>query len=154
MESTGSYWIPVKNVLESDRHVVLVCSKKHHRKKGEKTDFPRCNQPGPSTQARDADGKLSPERRVVELRDLTRRRKKLQGHLTSEKNRIQKTPGVANVKIGNVVSDVFGVSGQAMLDVLLSGRKAEADEIAQLAKCRLRSKIPATSREASARVVA
>ena len=28
MESTDSYWIPVKNVLESDRHVVLVCSKK------------------------------------------------------------------------------------------------------------------------------
>ena len=44
---------------------------------------------------------------MVELRDLTRRRKKLQGNLSAEKNRIQKILEIANVKIGNIVSDVF-----------------------------------------------
>ena len=39
IESTGSYWIPVKNVLEGALEIVLVCSRKHHPKKGEKTDF-------------------------------------------------------------------------------------------------------------------
>src|SRR5665213_2437237 len=39
MESTGSYWIPVKNILEQDLRITLVCPRKHHPKKGEKTDF-------------------------------------------------------------------------------------------------------------------
>jgi hypothetical protein len=64
-------------------------------------------------------GSYVPERGVVELRDLTRRRKKLLGHITTEKNRIQKVLETANVKIGNVISDVFGVSGQKMLRALI-----------------------------------
>ena len=39
MESTGSYWIPVKNVLEGSMEVVLVCAKKHKPERGDKTDF-------------------------------------------------------------------------------------------------------------------
>jgi transposase len=39
IESTGAYWVPVKNVLEPDLRIVLVCPRKHHPKKGEKTDF-------------------------------------------------------------------------------------------------------------------
>jgi hypothetical protein len=69
-------------------------------------------------------GSFLPPRAVVELRDLTRRRKKLLGNLAAEKNRIQKVLEVANVKIGNVISDVFGVSGQAMV----SGPSAGTDD--------------------------
>lgn len=142
MESTASYWIPVKNVLETAFHILLVCPKKHHPKKGEKTDFldavflARQHRHGMLT------GSYLPEKGVVELRDLTRRHKKLPGNLGAGKNRIQKTLEVANVKIGNVIGDVFGVSGQQMLDLLLSGRPAEPGEIAELAKTRLRTKIP------------
>jgi transposase len=142
MESTGSYWIPIKNVLEKGLQVVLVCSKKHHPKKGEKTDFRDAIQLAHLHRHGMLTGSYLPERGVVELRDLTRRRKKLLGNLTSEKNRIQKTLEVANVKMGNVISDVFGVSGQEMLEVLLSGREVEAQEIAEMAKNRLRTKIP------------
>jgi transposase len=39
MESTGSYWIPVKNILEVSLTIVLVCAKKHKPRRGEKTDF-------------------------------------------------------------------------------------------------------------------
>ena len=63
-----------------------------------------------------------PERGIVELRDFTRRRKKLLGNLGAEKNRIQKVLEMANVKIGNVVSDVFGVSGQEIVGALLQGK--------------------------------
>ena len=87
-------------------------------------------------------GSFLPERNTVELRELTRRRKKLLGNLAAEKNRIQKVLEVANVKLGNIVSDVFGVSGQAMVSELLSGRKLEAGQIAELAKRRLRLRIP------------
>jgi hypothetical protein len=49
---------------------------------------------------------------------------------------------VANVKIGNIVSDVFGVSGQAMVSVLVSGEEITAEQIADLSKRRLRLRIP------------
>jgi transposase len=142
MESTGSYWIPIKNILENSLEVVLVCSKKHHPKKGEKTDFRDAIQLAHLHRHGMLTGSYLPERGIVELRDLTRRRKKLLGNLASEKNRIQKTLEVANVKIGNVVSDVFGISGQEMLEALLSGREIEAKEIAGMAKSQLRTKIP------------
>ena len=142
MESTGSYWIPIKNILENGLEVVLVCSKKHHPKKGEKTDFRDAIQLAHLHRHGMLTGSYLPERGIVELRDLTRRRKKMLGNLASEKNRIQKTLEVANVKIGNVISDVFGGSGQEILEALLSGREIQAEEIAGMAKCTLRKKLP------------
>lgn len=142
MESTGSYWIPVKNILENGLEVVLVCSKKHHPRKGEKTDFRDAIQLAHLHRHGMLTGSYLPERGIVELRDLTRRRKKILGNLASEKNRIQKILEVANVKIGNVMSDVFGISGQEMLEALLSGREIEAEQIAGMAKRTLRTKIP------------
>ena len=142
MESTASYWIPIKNILEKSLQVMLVCSKKHHPKKGEKTDFRDAIQLAHLHRHGMLTGSYLPERGVVELRDLTRRRKKLLGNLSSEKNRIQKVLEVANVKIGNIISDVFGLSGQEMLEALLSGREIAVEEIAEMAKQRLRTKIP------------
>jgi transposase len=49
---------------------------------------------------------------------------------------------VANVNIGNVISDVFGVSGQAMVSVLVAGQKISIEEIADPSKARLRKRIP------------
>jgi hypothetical protein len=48
---------------------------------------------------------------IRELRDLTRRRKRLLGTGTSERDRVQKVLEDANVKLGNVLTDLFGVSG-------------------------------------------
>jgi transposase len=79
---------------------------------------------------------------MVELRDMTRRRKKIQGNLSAEKNRIQEILETANVKIGNIVSDVFGVSGQAMVSVLLRDEEISAEQIANLSRRRLRQRIP------------
>jgi transposase len=39
MESTGSYWIPVKNILEASVRIVLVCPRNHRPERGDKTDF-------------------------------------------------------------------------------------------------------------------
>lgn len=78
----------------------------------------------------------------MELRDLTRRRKKLLGHIRAEKNRIQKVLETANVKVGSVVSDVFGVSGQEILQALLDNKPVSAAELADHARCRHRQRIP------------
>src|SRR5579859_7373055 len=135
MESTGSYWKPVFNVLEDTVKVYVANPQEVKVRKGHKTD--------------DKDGwwlahllrhamihpSFIPPRAIRELRDLTRRRKKLLGAGTGEKNRVQKILEDANVKLGNVLSDVFGVSGQLMLDALLKG-KAEPAEIAEFAQRR------------------
>ena len=142
MESTGSYWIPVKNILEGSVKIVLVCAKKHKPERGDKTDFRDAKNLGHLHRHGLLTGSFLPDRHIVELRDLTRRRKKLLSNLSAEKNRIQKVLEVANVKLGNIVSDVFGVSGQAMVSELLSGRELEAEQIADLAKRRLRQRIP------------
>jgi transposase len=141
MESTGSYWKPVYNVLEESVKVYLANPQEVKNRKGHKTD--------------DKDGwwlahllrhamihpSFIPPRSIRELRDLTRRRKKLLSAATAEKNRVQKVLEDANVKLSNVLSDVFGVSGQLMLDALLEG-KAPPAEMAQFAQRGARKKIP------------
>ncbi len=135
MESTGSYWKPVFNVLEDAVKVYLANAQEVKARKGHKTD--------------DKDGwwlahllrhamihpSFIPPRSIRELRDLTRRRERLNGAGTSEKNRVQKILEDANVKLGNVLSDVFGVSGQLMLEALLKG-EARPEEIARFAQGR------------------
>src|SRR5579864_92804 len=142
MESTGSYWIPVKNILEEHFRIVLVCPREHKPKRGDKTDFRDAHNLAHLHRHGLLRGSFLADRRMVELRDLTRRRKKIQGNLSAEKNRIQKILETANVKIGNIVSDVFGVSGQAMISVLISGKEVSPDQIADLSKRRLRQRIP------------
>lgn len=82
-----------------------------------------------------------PPRDIRELRDLTRRRRTLVGDGASERNRVPKVLEDANVKIGDGLSDVFGMSGQAMLEALLENELKPA-EIAELVQSRLRPKIP------------
>ena len=79
---------------------------------------------------------------IRQLRDLTRYRKKLKGYETSERNRILKILEDANIKITTFMSDVFGVSGRLMLDALVNGETIEPSHVAELAKGKLRPKIP------------
>ena len=79
MESTGSYWIPIKNVLENGLQIVLVCSQKHHPKKGEKTDFRDAIQLAHLHRHGMLTASYMPERGVVELRDLNAAAKEAAG---------------------------------------------------------------------------
>jgi transposase len=78
-----------------------------------------------------------PEVRV--LRDLVRHRKALAGTLAAERNRTLKLLESAGIKLASVATDVFGVSGMAMLRALLDGTMAP-EAMAELAKGRLRAK--------------
>ncbi|HZL68034.1 MAG TPA: IS110 family transposase [Candidatus Limnocylindrales bacterium] len=82
-----------------------------------------------------------PAEPVRQLRDLTRRRVQLTQDATRERNRVQKLLEQVNVKIGSVLTDVFGVSGLQMLLALLEGRAAPA-EIAGLARGSAKRKVP------------
>ena len=92
--------------------------------------------PGPARAVR-ASFVPPPEVRV--LRDLVRHRKALAGTLAAERNRTLKLLESAGIKLASVATDVFGVSGMAMLRALLDGTMAP-EAMAELAKGRLRAK--------------
>jgi transposase len=83
-----------------------------------------------------------PPKPIRQLRDLTRYRKALIQERTREGQRLQKVLEDAGIKLGTVASDVLGVSGRAMLDALVAGTHDPA-VLAELAKGRLRAKLPA-----------
>ena len=77
---------------------------------------------------------------IRRLRDLTRYRADLVGVRTAEKQRVEKLLEDAQIKLSVVASDIFGVSGRAMLAALLAGER-DPQVLARLARTRLRAKI-------------
>jgi transposase len=94
-----------------------------------------------------------PARGIRDLRDLTRTRAILTQEHTSVCNRIQKVLEDANIKLGSVASDVFGVSGRAILQSLMK-EETDAETLAELSKGRLRKKIPQLRRALEGQVTA
>jgi transposase len=82
-----------------------------------------------------------PPKPIRELRDLLRYRRKLVESRTAERNRLHKLLETANIKLATVASDIFGVSGMAMLQALVRDDSTPS-QMAQLAKKRLRKKLP------------
>lgn len=142
MESTGPYWQPVFNILEDAFVVVLANGEQVKARRGHKTDWKDCAGLADLLRHGMIRPSFIPPRVIRELRDLTRRRKRILGHGTSERNRIQKVLEDANVKLGSVLTDVFGASGQLILKALLEGKAGPA-EMAELARGTARKKIPA-----------
>ncbi len=141
MESTGAYWKPIFNVLEDQLKVYVANAEDVKGRKGHKTDKQDSWWLAHLFRHGMVRTSFIPPRGIRELRDLTRRRRKVLGMATSEKNRVAKVLEDANVKLGSVLSNLFGVSGQLMLEALLEG-KATSDEMAQFAQRRAREKIP------------
>jgi transposase len=100
VESTGTYWVPVWNVLH-ERVAVIVANPEHVKaRRGEKTDPEDSRRLAERLRVGDVRGSFVPSAQIVELRDLTRRRKQLLSAANNERNRIQKLLEQANVKIG------------------------------------------------------
>jgi transposase len=78
---------------------------------------------------------------IRQLRDLTRYRADLVGVRTAEKNRVDKLLEDACIKVSVVASNIFGVSGRAMLAALIAGER-DPKTLAELARSRMRIKIP------------
>lgn len=144
MESTGCYWKPVLNVLEDDPafplKIVLANPQQVKAVTGHKTDPHDAHWLAHLLRHGMIRPSFIPPRAIRELRDFTRRRKQMIELGAEERNRVQKVLEDANVKIGDVLSDVFGLSGQLMLEALVEG-KSDAAEIAQLAQRSARAKI-------------
>src|SRR5712691_2273344 len=140
MESTSVYWKPVFNLLEGSFEVVLANA--HHIKAvpGRKTDAKDCEWLADLLAHGLIRASFIPPVGIRELRDLTRHRKSLIRDRVKVANRVHKLLETANIKLGNVVTDVLGVSGRAMLNALADG-DTDPERLASLAKGRLVPKV-------------
>src|SRR5262245_46436016 len=142
MESTGVYWKPVFNILEGRVAVILVNAEHIKKVPGRKTDVKDCQWIAQLLQHGLLKASFVPPSPIRELRDLTRQRTQLIQERTAAANRIQKVLEDANIKLAGVATDVLGVSGRDMLEALIAGETDPA-KLADLARKRLREKIPA-----------
>ena len=138
MEATGVYWKPVWHVLEE--HVTLVLANAMHIR----------NVPGRKSDMNDATwiadllahglirSSFVPPAPIQELRDLTRTRRQLVHEVARHVLRIQKTLEDANLKLTQVMSDIVGVSGRAILNALIAG-ETDPDRLADLTRGRLKA---------------
>src|SRR6059058_1528176 len=81
-----------------------------------------------------------PPPQIRVLRDLSRYRCDLVAVRTAEKQRVEKLLEDACIKLSVVASDIFGVSGRAMMAALIAGQR-DPKVLAQLARSRMRTKI-------------
>ncbi len=139
MEATGEYWKPVYEVLEGS--VELLLANAQHVK----------NVPGRKTDPEDAAwlarllrhgllrASFIPSRAIRDLRDLTRLRRKTVEMLSRVENRAQKVLEACGVKLGSVVSNVFGATGRAILKELAANH-TDPIVLAELARGSLKKK--------------
>ena len=140
MESTGEFWKPIYNLLESSNFTVLVVNAQHIK-----------TVPGRKTDVKDAEwiadllrhglltGSFIPPLPQRDLRDLTRQRTNLVHDRSRVINQLQKVLEWANIKLASVVSDIMGLSARAMLAEIVGG-EADQTVLAALAQGKLRAK--------------
>jgi transposase len=141
MEATSDYWKPVFYLLEANGFqtwLVNARDVKHlpGRPKTDRLDAVWLCKVAERQMLRPSFVPPPPIRR---LRDLTRYRADLVVGRTAEKQRVEKLLEDAQIKLGVVASDIFGVSGRAMLAALVAGER-DPKVLAQLARTRLRAK--------------
>jgi transposase len=141
MEATSDYWRPVFYLLEAQGFEVWLVNArdvKHlpGRPKTDKLDAVWLAKVAERQMLRPS---FVPPPEIRRLRDLTRYRADLVGVRTAEKNRVEKLLEDAQIKLSVVASDIFGVSGRAMLAALVAGER-DPKVLAQLARSRLRAK--------------
>ena len=143
MEATSDYWRPPFYLFEAhglDPWLVNAKDVKHlpGRPKTDRLDAVWLCKVAERQMLRPS---FVPPADIRRLRDLTRYRVDLVGVRTAEKNRVEKLLEDACLKLSVVASDIFGVSGRAMLAALIAGER-DPKVLAELARARMRSKIP------------
>ncbi len=132
----GKPWF---KMLEGDLESILVNARHSKAVPGGKTDVRDCEWLADLLRHGLLKASLIPPREIRELRELTRYRQTLVTEHTAIANRLQKLLERANIKLGQVASDVLGMSGRLMLQALAEG-EGDATKLAALAQGRLRNK--------------
>jgi transposase len=132
IESTGVYWKPVFNLLEGLLTVILANARHIKAVPGGKTDVRGCEWLADLLRHGLLQARFISPLETRELRELVRYRQTLVTEHTAVANRMQKLIESAKIKLGQVASDVLGLSGRLMLRALAEGEQ-DATKLAELA---------------------
>ena len=139
MESTGSFWKPIFNVLEGHMEVLVVNAQHLKTVPGRKTDLKDAEWIADLLQHGLVRPSFVPPAGPREVRELTRYRTSLVQERSRIVNRLQKTLEDTNIKLASVASDLMGKSARDMLTARLSG-EVDPSVLTELARGRMRSK--------------
>ena len=122
MESTGSYWVPIYEILESRGLEVYLVNARHIKNvSGRKTDVLDCQW----IQQLHTYGLLRPSFRPSEqicaIRSLVRHRDMLIRYRSAHIQHMQKALNLMNLKLTNVLSDITGVTGMKIIRAIVAG---------------------------------
>jgi len=140
MESTGVYWRPVHNVLEDSCQVILVNARHVKHLPGRKTDVSDSRWLAGLLRHGLLKGSFIPEKHVRQWRDLSRLRRTYVESLADYKRRVHKLLECANIKIDSVASDLFGLTGRNLMELLVSGKEITREAVFGCTRGRLRGK--------------
>jgi transposase len=122
MESTGSYWIPLYELLEERGIVVYLVNAKHLKNvPGRKTDVKDCKWLQELHSYGLLRASFRPSLAVCELRAYSRQREDLIRRSSAEIQHMQKALMLMNVRLDTAISDVTGSTGMAIIRDILAG---------------------------------
>lgn len=132
MESTGSYWKPLYNILElSGLEAMVVNARDMRNVPGRKTDIKDAEWIADLLQHGLLKASFIPDRKQRELREASRYRKSLIEERARELNRLQKMLEGGNIKLASVVSNINGRSARRLLTALLGTDEPFSEEAVQ-----------------------
>jgi len=141
MESTGVYWIPLFQILESRGIEVHLVNAQHvHHVPGRKSDVLDCQWLQYLHSVGLLRASFRPEHAVCEIRSLMRHRENLVQMACVHVQHMHKALDQMNLQIHHVISDITGVTGLAIVDAIVAG-KTNPKELAKLRDHRIKASI-------------
>lgn len=124
MESTGYYWIPVFELLERKGfEVKLVDARQTKNVSGRKSDMLDCQWQRELHTVGLLKGAFRPPDEVCVMRGYMRQREMLVQASTMHIQHMQKALTHMNLRLGNVVSDITGVTGMKIIKAIIAGER-------------------------------
>lgn len=138
MESTGSYWQQLFSILQDyGLEVILVNGRFAKNVKGKKSDVKDCQWIQKLHSLGLLQGSFLPDNDVETLRIYSRHRKNLIENAADYIKRMQKALRLMNIRLDNVIKDVTGKSGRAIIDAIIEGKR-DPKKLAELADWRVK----------------
>jgi transposase len=124
MESTGVYWIPIYEILESRGFEVYLVNARYIKNvPGRKTDVLDCQWIQQLHSYGLLHASFRPSEEICALRALARHRDNLIQHRSAHIQHMQKALELMNVKLTEVVSDITGVTGLSIIRAIVDGER-------------------------------
>lgn len=124
MESTSVYWIPLFQILEAAGLQVCLVNARHCKNlPGRKTDVSDCQWLQYLHSVGLLRASFRPPEHICAVRSILRHRATLMRYASSHVQHLQKALAQMNLQLHNVISDLTGVTGLAILDAILAGER-------------------------------